>query len=1070
MKKICILLNFMLLSIAIIAQNIEIKDWWNDLSVCQVNKMAPRTNVIPYSNEKGVSDLAYRNSDYYRCLNGEWKFSISKSPNVKMDGFYNPDYDSRRWETIPVPGNWEMHGYSIPVYVNVANEFKSNPPYPPTEYNPVGRYIHEFLVPKEWDGRNIYINFGAVKSAFYLWINGRFVGYSEDSKTPAEFDITPFVKTKNANTLALEVYRFSDGSYLEAQDYWRMSGITRDVVIYSKPKINVSDFYVKAGLDNDYENGIFEMTADIAFDPKKIPNKLIAEIEISGQDKSGQQMRKTMVEEIKKNDLKRLKDNNIYTIKIEQTEIPDIMPWSAEKPNLYTLIIRLKDKDENVIEVVGSKIGFRTVEIKDGLLKVNGKAIMVKGVNRHEHSGENGQCVDRKTMDTDIKIMLENNINTVRTSHYPDDVYWYELCDKYGIYVIDEANNESHPQGYEDNSLAKKPEWKDAFLYRCKNMLERDKNHPSVIVWSVGNECGNGVCTIACYDWMKHRDTRPVICERALYEDNTDYIGIMYVSVDYLTKFAKEHLDKKNRPFIMVEYCHAMGNSCGGLQDYIDVFEKYPQLQGGCIWDFVDQSIVQYDEKTRKIWYAAGGDLGTIPDCGNDDSFCVNGLITSDRKPHSQMAEVKKCYQNIKVVPVDVDKGVFKIKNDYKFTDLSDFECTYTIFSNERKMQSGKIQLNCKPGESQIVNVIIPKPYRDEDNISGKPNQEYFINFSFTIKKGNGLLEDGAEMAYDQIPLNIKSAKPINVFDFPKLDIKNKNNAIILSNNDFSFTIDKKQGVPTSFVYKNEELLEGAIRPNFWRAPTLNDDVDWNGRRKWEAAGLDNLTIGPNKKFDVERIDAGLVEVIVELEFLNDKGEVVLRTNQLYRVCGTGDVVVTMKVMPTDKVETFPKIGTQMLLPLKYNKVKYFGKDTENYPDRNASGRVGVYECDAEDFFEMHEEPQESGNRTEVRWFAVTDKAGNGLFVSGKEHLNFSVYNYSDKELTKAERMNQITPATYWTVNIDCRQAPLGTATCGPGVLDKYLIKNDIYKYTFRLRPFHKSDNTPEKLYHENVF
>ena len=1057
-RKFSILLSVILLSLLAKAQEVEVKDWWNDLSVFQVNKMPPRTNVIPTPTD-----------NYSRCLNSDWRFNYVKSPEERIEGFYNTDFNSQNWALIPVPGNWELNGFDHPVYVNVANEFKSNPPYAPTEYNPVGRYITEFKVPAEWDGRKIYLNFGAVKSAMYLWINGHFVGYSEDSKTPAEFDITPYINCGVPNMLAMEVYRFCDGSYLEAQDFWRMSGITRDVVLYSKPKINVFDFFVKAGLDHQYKNGTFEMTADINFDVKKLPSKIDVEVEISGEDANGGQLNRTFVKTVKKKDLKPYKNTKLYTLTFEKSVIQNIKPWSAEKPDLYTLTIKIKDSKGVVIEQIKSNIGFRTVEIKEGLLKVNGKAIMVKGVNRHEHSGLTGQYVDRKTMEEDIRIMLENNINTVRTSHYPDDIYWYELCDRYGIYVIDEANNESHPQGYEDNSLAKKDEWKEAFLYRCKNMVERDKNHPSVIVWSVGNECGNGVCTKYCYDWMKKRDTRPVICERAIYDDNTDYIGLMYAGVDYLTKFAEEHLDKKNRPFIMVEYCHAMGNSCGGLQDYMDVFEKYPQLQGGCIWDFVDQSIVKFDDKMKTEWYAAGGDLGDIPDCGNDDSFCVNGLITSDRKPHHHMEEVKKCYQNISVTPVDVDNGVFKIDNKYIFTDLSDFECQYVIFSNDREYTRGNVELNCKPGESQVVTIYIPDPYKAEELIGVNPNQEYFINFSFRLKKGNGLLSDGSEMAYEQIKLNIDKKEPKALAQAPRLEVKNDNNAIVLSNKSLSFKIDKKEGVPTSLVYQGEEMLEGAIRPNFWRAPTLNDDVDWNAKRLWKAAGLDSLVIG-KKTYDVKRIDAGNVTVTVSLEFLNQKGEKVMTTNQTYKVNGFGDIVVTMKVVPTDKVVTFPKIGTQLVMPLDYSKVRYFGKDTENYPDRNASGRVGVYDRNASTFFEMHEEPQESGNRTEVRWVEISKKTGKSLFVSGKELLNFSIYRYNDAALTKAERINQIVPESYWTVNIDYKQAPLGTATCGPGALDKYLIKKDIYEYTFRLRPFNKNEISAEKLYQQEVF
>ena len=1028
-------LIFIQLATLLFAQTTEIGEWWNDLSVYQVNKMPPRADVI--------GDM--------RLLNGDWQFAYCESPKDRIKDFYKIDFDASDWGTMPVPGNWELNGYGNPVYVNVANEFKSNPPYAPTEYNPVGQYRHEFQMPKYWKNQNVYLKIGAVKSAMYLWINGQFVGYSEDSKTPAEFDITPYINYGKKNLLALEVYRFSDGSYLEAQDFWRMSGITRDVVIYSKPKLNIYDYFVKAGLDENYENGTLECDVTLNFDWKKLPKSFYVKLSLTGWDKNGGISTTTYVKKIRKKDLKPYYDKGFYCVHFDKTLIEGVRAWSAENPTLYIMSIEIEDNRDRSIDYIVQKIGFRTVEMKDGQLMVNGKPVLIKGVNRHEHSGITGQYVDHKTMERDIQLMLENNINAVRTCHYPDDEHWYWLCDTYGIYVIDEANNESHPQGYEENSLAKKEEWKDAFLYRCKNMVERDKNHPSVIVWSVGNECGNGVCTKACYDWMKQRDTRPVICERAIYDYNTDYIGLMYAGVDYLTAFAERHLDSLNRPFIMVEYCHAMGNSCGGLQDYMEVFEKYPQLQGGCIWDFVDQTIIQYDENGKK-WYAAGGDLGSIPDCGNDDSFCVNGLVTSDRIPHQHMQEVKKCYQNIQVKPYRMVDGVFVVENHYNFTNLCDFDCEYEVFSNEKTLMKGKINLDCEPGKTQKVYIRLPESIFFTDN----PNVEFFVNFSFKIRHDNSLLPVGYEIAYEQLQFDVPIKEEVDFDKIEKLNLKQNNDIILLSNNDFSFTIDKKEGVPTSYIYKGVEMLAGAMRPNFWRAPTLNDDADWNGRRKWEAAGLDSLVIG-NKTFEVSRIDKGTVEVYVDLEFLNKEGELVLKTNQLYVVNGNGKVDVTMTVMPTELVETFPKIGTQLRMPLGFDKVRYFGKDTENYPDRNASGRVGVYERNAADFFEMHEEPQESGNRTEVRWFEVADEKDNGIHVScGEEHLNFSIYQYSDEALTKAERINQITPADFWTVNIDYRQAPLGTATCGPGALDKYLIKNGVYEYSFKIQPIKK--------------
>ena len=1032
-RRIVILLSFILLANLAKAQNVEIEEWWNDLSVYEVNKMPPRADV------KGGD---------FKILNGNWKFAYCESPKDRILDFYKVDYDASNWGTMPVPGNWELNGYGNPVYVNVANEFKSDPPFAPTEYNPVGQYIHKFDVPNSWKGQNVYLKIGAVKSAMYLWINGQFVGYSEDSKTPAEFDITPYINTGKTNKLALEVYRFSDGSYLEAQDFWRMSGITRDVVIYAKPKLNIYDYFVKAGLDENYENGTFELDVTLNFDPQKLPRKFSVEVNLTGFDKDGNWLTKTFEKKLTRNDLKEYSDKGLYDIHFDKTIIEGVRHWSAETPNLYDLSITIKTSKVRQDFCI-TNIGFRTTEVKDGQLLVNGKPVLIKGVNRHEHSGVTGQYVDRATMERDIQLMLENNINCVRTCHYPDDELWYELCDIYGIYVIDEANNESHPQGYGDFSLAKDPEWKDSFIYRCLNMVGRDKNHPSVIVWSVGNECGSGVCTKMSYIRIKLKDdTRPVICERAIYGKYTDYIGLMYAGVDYLTAFAERHLDSLNRPFIMVEYCHAMGNSCGGLQDYMEVFEKYPQLQGGCIWDFVDQSIIQYDEKGKK-WYAAGGDLGEIPDCGNDDSFCVNGLVTSDRIPHHHMDEVKKCYQNITVKPIQKVDGIFEVQNRYFFRNLSDFDCFYEVFSNEKVLMKGQIELNCEPGEAQKIRIPLPESIFFTD----KPNMEFFVNFSFRLKKGNNLIPDGYEVAYEQIQFDVPMVKPQESESVKPLDLYQDSDVIIISNDGFRFKIDKNAGVPTSLVYQVDEMLAGAMRPNFWRAPTLNDDVDWWGRRRWAAAGLDSLSIG-EQMYEVNRIDKANIEVLIDLEFMNTKGELVLTTHQNYTVDGDGNIIVTMRVESTDKVETFPKIGTQFTMPIKFHNVKYFGKDTENYPDRNASGRIGVYERNAADFFEMHEEPQESGNRNEVRWFAVYNDKGRGLLVSSDEHLNFSIYQYSDKDLTKAERINQIEPANFWTVNVDYKQAPLGTATCGPGALDKYLIKNGIYEYTFKISPY----------------
>lgn len=1046
----------------------DVGDWWNDVAVCEVNKVVPRTNVIPYEDEDGIKKLRYMDSPYYKCLNGNWKFYWVESPFDKPEGFYKEGYDVSSWGTIPVPGNWEMNGYGVPVYVNQRNEFPADQPNAPTKYNPVGSYIHDFTVPQEWEGRRIYINFGAVKSAFYLWINGQFVGYSEDSKTQAEFDITSYLK-EGENTLAVEAYRFSDGSYLECQDYWRMSGITRDVFIYSKPTTNIFDFFVKAGLDENYQKGVFDLAIDINYE--KLPSKLIVEVDVISNENNNHNVKKSFEKILKKRDVAKTSKEGHFTVSFNEI-FETVDAWSAETPYLYDMIIRLKDKKGNVIEVVGSKIGFRTSEVKDGQLKVNGKPILIKGVNRHEHDAFTGQCVSRESMEKDVQMMLENNINTVRTAHYPNDIYLYELCDKYGLYVIDEANNESHAQGYEEASLAKDPRWTKAFKYRCNNMIGRDKNHPSIIIWSLGNECGNGVCMYEAYDMVKQYDnSRPVINERSLYEPNNDIIGIMYSSQSYIEKYAQEQekFDTLNRPFIMVEYLHAMGNSCGGMQDYWDVINKYDQLQGGCVWDWVDQSIAMYDDEKGVKWFAAGGDLGELEGIGDDDSFCCNGLVTSERIPHKHLAEVKKIYQNISVEAINIDKGIFKINNNFFFRNLNEFECSYVIYSNKNKIQSKTFELNVKPGESHTMSISIPKPVIKEDNPYKNAKTEYFIEFSFKEKNGNEMRKAGTEIAYEVFKLNIITSDGAPLEDIPAVNMKDTKDAVVISNEDFTFTLDKTSGLMTSFIYKGDEMLEGMVRPNFWRAPTLNDDVDGNALPKWINAGLDDMTIIP-KSIKTDKIDNSRVIITVVLDFINQKGDTVITTEQVYEVNGNADVIISNYICPNDIVTTFPKIGMQLLLPKQYDRVRYFGKDTENYPDRNSSGKINVYDVDAGSFFELHVEPQDNGNRSETRWVSVTDDEGKGFFVTGNQLFNFSIYEYSDENLSVAERINEMEKSDYWTFNIDYKQAPLGTATCGPGVLDKYVIKNKQYEYTIRLRPFVGNDIKDEQLYEQNVF
>lgn len=639
-KLIISILSFLSISFTAIAQVSDTVQlpYWNNLNIYRLNKVNPHVDVVPLSDSTTCLNADFRYSDYYQSLNGEWSFYFADRPadapsglRLSMPADSNKSY-RRQWRkhqtTIQVPGNWELQGFGTPVYVNMRNEFPSNPPYVPSDFNPTGVCVKKFLLPDNWNGRRVFFHAGAVKSCLTLYVNGFEVGYSEDSKTPAEFDITRYLRP-DSNTVVMKVVRFSNGSYLECQDMWRMSGIERDVYLYSKPATYIKDFRVTASLDtNNWQSGLLDVVVDYS---REVVQPMW--IVLSLYDANQQEV--TTIR-------KKVNYRDWYTFfNPNETKVGTVRPWTDKTPNLYTLVLQLRNANDSLIELLSSEVGFRNVDIRDGLLRLNGKPVVIRGVNRHEHSPYTGHYVSREEMRTDAILMKQNNINAVRTSHYPNDPYWYHLCDSIGLMVWDEANVESHAQGYGEGSLAKNDDWSEAMIYRCNNMLQRDKNHPSIICWSLGNECGNGIAMERAYRFMKGKDvTRPVVYERAELDWNTDIVAIMYPSVDYIANYARK---PQKRPFIMAEYAHAMGNSVGGLSDYWDTIRKYPQLQGGFIWDWIDQSFPRYDS-TGRFYYAVGGDLGSLPGIGDDDAFCANGLVSSLRQPHAHMEEVKAVY------------------------------------------------------------------------------------------------------------------------------------------------------------------------------------------------------------------------------------------------------------------------------------------------------------------------------------------------------------------------------------------------------------------------------------------
>lgn len=1019
----------------IVSTSVNAQDFdWQNQNIFNINKEKPHPNIVSYSNNDLAKKGDFKQSDYYKNLNGKWKFKYSSDQKLRPKDFFKTDFDVSDWDEIDVPSNWEVEGYGTPIYVNTEYPFDKHPEPPFIKIdNPVGSYKYDFTVDETWKGKSVFLHFGAVKSAAYLWINGEKVGYTQGSKTPSEWDITKYLQ-KGINTIALEVYRWSDGSFLECQDFWRISGIERDVFIYAKNKISISNYFAQSLLINNYKDGSFKLDVEIRNKNKNA--NIFAHVQLLDENNNLIFDQKTKLE---------IKHEKEFSNTSFNTIIKNVKQWSAENPNLYKILISLETKKGKTIDMVSATTGFRTAEIIDGQFLINGKAVLVKGVNRHEHDEFKGHVISEESMIEDIRLMKLNNINTVRTCHYPNDPRWYELCNIYGLYVIDEANIESHGMGYGKKSLAKDSTWMDAHLDRTIRMFERDKNHPCIITWSLGNEAGNGVNFEKTYKWMKDNDsTRPVQYERSLQDYNTDIYCPMYASLEHLENYAKTHTD---RPLIMCEYAHAMGNSVGGLKDYWELIEKYKMLQGGCIWDWVDQGLAETDENGVKYWNY-GGDYGpdTIPSSGN---FCLNGLVRADRVPNPHLNEVKKVYQNIKIKALDFENGEFEIFNNFDFTNLDKYEIQYTFKINATIIKSGKLDhLIVAPGKSKIVSIAFP-----EDLFSNK-NAEYFIEFSVFTKKEKGLIPFAYEIAYEQIqiPAN-KHQNAVESFAKKVLEITETEEEINVKGEEFQLKFNKSTANPDFLSFKEGVIFDEEIKLNFWRAPTLNDAADGNGERAWKKAGLNNLKEVPIKIF-LEKQEENIAKIFIYKSFVNENQEVVLDVYQSYTVFGNGIIDVYTQVLPHEIVKTFAKIGLQLKLPEEFNSVKWFGRGPfETYPDRAAAGTIDEFKMSVNDLHFDYIVPQENGNRSEVRWISLSNNNNTSLLISSDSLFNFSARHYSNDALNAAKHINELNTENNTYLNIDYLQNGLGTATCGPGCLDKYLINAKPLAFNFTILP-----------------
>ena len=1018
---------------------------WQDPGVFQINKETPHAHFIPFASAEQAKTEDKWQSPMLQSLNGTWKFNLSQNPSERPHWFFKNDFDTRKWDEIEVPANWEVVGFDYPIYTNVKYPHDRTPPIIQEHYNPVGSYKRTFEISSDWNKNEIILHFGAVSSAMNVWVNEQFVGYSEDSKTPAEFNISKYLNG-GENSLSVEIFRWSDASYLEDQDFWRLSGITRDVYLKARKQAHIKDFRVGSELDEMYSTGLFSLNVDI-----QNAGQLTVEAILSDNG------------EIVNEFSEKVNNNNVQF----EAQIPDVKKWSAEIPNLYELIITLKNED-GIIEVIKQDVGFRTIEIKNATLLVNGKYVYMKGANLHEHNPVTGHILDKETMLLDIKTMKENNLNAVRTSHYPQPELWYELCNKYGLYIIDEANIESHGMGYGPESLAKDETWKEAHLFRTKNMFERDKNQPCIITWSLGNEAGNGVNFYATYDYLKSIDpSRPVQYERAGHEYNTDIFCPMYARMEGMEKYA---LSKPDKPLIQCEYAHAMGNSVGNLQDYWDLIEKYDVLQGGFIWDWVDQGLLTTKEEGEEYW-AYGGDFGpdTVPSDGN---FCNNGLVDPDRgvKPH--LIEVKKVYQNIGFDAVNLKTGTLSIKNKYSFLNLSEFDFVWEVIGDGIIVDNGIIaDVQLKPNESSDFVLDL--------TVGPEAGVEYFLTVKAKLKNNWSLVEAGTEMAAEQFKLPIfKSASKTNTTEFAALTLDENEASATVSGDGFSLTFDKKAGVISSFKNGETELLKSGPVPNFWRAPIDNDFGNGLHKRSrvWRKAG-ENRKITSAK---IKQTDKNEITVVFVFDLVDNSGEKIAVYGSAYRILGSGDVVVTNHfVMNNDELPEIIRMGMNLVMPRNFDQMSWLGRGPqESYWDRKTSAFVGLYRGSVADQYWAYLRPQENGNKTDVRWMTITDNAGNGLLFSGMPLIEVSAHHNIMEDFESSERTDgrqrpgekvenrhttDVKARDLTSVNIDFKQMGVGgDNSWGARTHDEYRLTEKEYSYSFRMKGITGNDKPAE--------
>ena len=1023
----------LLLFLSILCVNIfgqEVPNWENP-EVFAVNKDATRATAMPYADPGQAVVNNPEASPYFRSLDGMWKFFWVPKVTEVPAGFHKENYDISGWTEMPVPGNWEFNGFGIPVYVSAGFGFRARPPLIDRDDSPVGAYRHEFTVPDNWDGRRVFLHFEAGTNAMYVWVNGQEVGYTENSKSPAEFDITEYIR-EGKNTLACQVHKYSDGSYLEDQDMWRLGGINRSVYLYSTDQTRIFDFFAHPDLDSNYKNGLFDLDVTLK---NYTGNSQDQSLEVALLDKAGKRVfaesQKVIIPAGSSLDV-------AFSGKVSSP-----LKWTAETPDLYTMLLTLKDDGGKVIEATSHRIGFRKIEVKDGQVFINGKKIWFKGVNLHEFDANTGQVVSEEIMMRNLQLMKELNINAVRTSHYPQPPLWYKLCDEYGIYLVDEANLESHGLGYGPDNVSNFPEWHAAHLDRVVRLVERDKNHASVIFWSLGNEASNGKAFFDLYDWVKERDkSRPVQYEQAYQKDrNTDIICHMYPSWENMVRDANKDL---GRPYIMCEYAHAMGNSMGNFQDYWDLMRTSKNMQGGFIWEWYNHGFKTKDEQGREYW-AYGGDLGGY-DKMNSDNFCMDGIITPDQNymPHTYI--VKKVYQNILFEAKGLRDGIITVINDYKFTDLTRNNFTYkwVLLKNGEKFGEGAFDAVVPADARKDVKLDLPA-------MENNPGVEYFLQVFAYNKVADEFISEGFEVAKEEFSFDSNNYFGQSRTKTGLLDIEEKEDKIIVKAEPVVYEFSAKDGgALLAMTNEGRRVFNELPSLNFWRAPNDNEfgENAQNRLRLWEVAGQDVIYTYKGKQVDDGAITLSYqaklrgIEAVVELTYtVNNDGS--LTVNADYKAL-------------SDDLPEMMRFGMIMALSGEYDDFSCYGRGPyENYVDRHEDAFMGIWNGKVKDQAFAYYRPQETGNKTDVRWLTLKNKEGKGISIEGLQPLSVSATNYKPEDLDpgrtkKQQHWSDVKPRWDSILCVDLFQRGVGGLNSwGARPLDKYRFTDREYAYGF---------------------